>query len=171
MSANFSCYGETAILTPHVDKLAAIGAHHHRSGRGKHTGFNCQRVNHIPELFQDARLPTPVMGVVVSGLDRTTQSANGKKQNGKTDYNFDWAPKMYDSHIGLEEKRGNPSSCKFNCMVANQGSIGSPLHSFRYPSFQIIPKASHPGERQAASLLPRDPVLLRVGPLIWIQFG
>ena len=64
MSANFSCYGETAIQTPHVDALArrgmkftrafvtapvcstcrsafitgmyqtSIGAHHHRSGRG-----------------------------------------------------------------------------------------------------------------------------------------
>ena len=65
MSANFSCYGETAIETPNVDRLAArgvrftnayvtapvcstcrsafitgmyqtsIGAHHHRSGRGE----------------------------------------------------------------------------------------------------------------------------------------
>src|SRR5438309_9053528 len=65
MSANFSCYGETTIRTPHVDRLAAegtrfarafvtapvcspcrsalitgcyqttIGAHHHRSGRGE----------------------------------------------------------------------------------------------------------------------------------------
>jgi hypothetical protein len=65
MSANFSCYGENAIETPNVDKLAedgllftkayatspvcstfrtslitgmyqnSIGAHHHRSGRGK----------------------------------------------------------------------------------------------------------------------------------------
>ena len=65
MSANFSCYGEKTIQTPHVDRLAAeglrftrayatspvcstfrsamitgmyqtsIGAHHHRSGRGK----------------------------------------------------------------------------------------------------------------------------------------
>ena len=65
MSGNFSCYGETLIRTPHVDKLAAdgtrfcrafvtasvcspcrsalvtgcyqttIGAHHHRSGRGE----------------------------------------------------------------------------------------------------------------------------------------
>src|SRR4051795_12611149 len=65
MSPNFSCYGETTIRTPHVDRLAAegtrftsafvtapvcspcrsalitgcyqttIGAHHHRSGRGE----------------------------------------------------------------------------------------------------------------------------------------
>src|SRR5574341_1494589 len=64
MSANFSCYGEKLIQTPHVDRLAregtrfthafttapvcspsrsalitgmyqtSIGAHHHRSGRG-----------------------------------------------------------------------------------------------------------------------------------------
>ena len=65
MSANFSCYGEKVIETPHVDRLAkegllfthayatspvcstfrsslitgmyqnSIGAHHHRSGRSK----------------------------------------------------------------------------------------------------------------------------------------
>ena len=28
MSANFSCYGETAIQTPHVDSLAALRAIH-----------------------------------------------------------------------------------------------------------------------------------------------
>jgi hypothetical protein len=72
MSANFSCYGESAIETPNVDQLAAdgvtftnayvtapvcstcrsafitgmyqtsIGAHHHRSGRG-------ERKIHLPE--------------------------------------------------------------------------------------------------------------------------
>ena len=66
MSPDFSCYGETVIQTPHVDRLAtegvrftrayatspvcstfrsalitgmyqtATGTHHHRSGRGKH---------------------------------------------------------------------------------------------------------------------------------------
>ena len=84
MSANFSCYGENAIETPHVDKLAqegllftkayatspvcstfrtalitgryqnSIGAHHHRSGRGKNRIQLPDGVRPIPETFQEA---------------------------------------------------------------------------------------------------------------------
>lgn len=82
MSANFSCYGETAIATPNVDKLAAegtrfsrayvtapvcsacrsalitgmyqtsIGSHHHRSGRGELKIQLPGGVSPLPELFQ-----------------------------------------------------------------------------------------------------------------------
>lgn len=84
MSANFSCYGETAIQTPAVDRLAAegtkftrayvtapvcstcrsalitgmyqttIGAHHHRSGRGELKIHLPEGVRPVPELFQKA---------------------------------------------------------------------------------------------------------------------
>src|SRR5688572_11415376 len=81
MSANFSCYGETAILTPHVDRLAregtmfknafvtapvcspcrsamitgmyqtSIGAHHHRSGRGTERIRLADGIALVPSLF------------------------------------------------------------------------------------------------------------------------
>ncbi len=84
MSANFSCYGEQAIQTPHVDALAkdglrltrayatspvcstfrsalitgmyqtTIGAHHHRSGRGEHRIQLPEGVRPVPAIFQDA---------------------------------------------------------------------------------------------------------------------
>ena len=84
MSPNFSCYGETVIQTPHVDRLAAeglrftrayatspvcstfrsalitgmyqttTGTHHHRSGRGKHRISLPAKVKPVPELFQEA---------------------------------------------------------------------------------------------------------------------
>jgi arylsulfatase A-like enzyme len=84
MSANFSCYGEKQIKTPHVDALAAqglrftrayatspvcsvfrsalitgmyqtsIGVHHHRSGRGKHRIELPDGMQPIPALFQKA---------------------------------------------------------------------------------------------------------------------
>ena len=84
MSANFSCYGEKQIQTPHVDQLAregirftrayatspvcstfrsamitgmyqtTIGAHHHRSGRGKHRITLPEGVQPVPALFQNA---------------------------------------------------------------------------------------------------------------------
>src|SRR5687768_14359306 len=84
MSAHFSCYGEQTIRTPHVDRLAAegvrferafvtgpicsisrsalitglyqtsIGAHHHRSGRGKMKIHLPEGVTPVPRLFKDA---------------------------------------------------------------------------------------------------------------------
>ncbi len=84
MSAHLSCYGETLIQTPAVDKLAAegtrftrayvtapvcsacrsalitgmyqttIGAHHHRSGRGELKIHLPDGVAPVPELFQKA---------------------------------------------------------------------------------------------------------------------
>ncbi len=84
MSAHFSCYGETLIQTPHVDRLAregtrfanafvtapvcspsrsalitgmyqtSIGAHHHRSGRGVEKITLPAGVAPVPVLFQKA---------------------------------------------------------------------------------------------------------------------
>ncbi len=84
MSVNFSCYGETAIQTPNVDRLASegtrfrrayvtapvcsacrsalitgmyqttIGSHHHRSGRGKLKINLPEDVQPVPVLFQKA---------------------------------------------------------------------------------------------------------------------
>lgn len=126
MSANFSCYGEKTIQTPAVDRLAeegllfsrayatspvcstfrsslitgmyqnSIGSHHHRSGRGKHRIQLPQGVKPIPELFQKAGYYT----CIGSGLRKYDfrSLATNKQKRGKTDYNFDWDVKMYDSH-------------------------------------------------------------------------
>ena len=107
MSANFSCYGEKTIRTPHVDQLAAggtrfskafvtapvcspcrsalitgcyqttIGAHHHRSGRGELKINLPGDVVPVPVLFQKAGYHTCIGGFCSTG-DRL----------GKTDYNF-----------------------------------------------------------------------------------
>ena len=126
MSANFSCYGENAIETPNVDKLAedgllftqtyatspvcstfrtalitgmyqnSIGAHHHRSGRGKNKIKLPEGVRPIPEIFQKAGYFT----CIGSGLEnfdfRSLPTKTGRR--GKTDYNFDWDTQIYDSH-------------------------------------------------------------------------
>ena len=115
MSANFSCYGETAIQTPHVDALArrgikftrafvtapvcstcrsafitgmyqtSIGAHHHRSGRGDQKIRLPKHIQLVPALFQKAGYHTSITGWPGS-----------KGRLGKTDYNFEWDPSVYD---------------------------------------------------------------------------
>ena len=109
MSANFSSYGEKAIQTPHVDRLAregtrfanafvtapvcspcrsalitgmyqtSIGAHHHRSDRGELKIHLPPGVVPVPKLFQQAGYYT----CIGSGLPVGTGSAGKKgKRNG-----------------------------------------------------------------------------------------
>jgi arylsulfatase A-like enzyme len=107
MSANFSCYGEKLIETPHVDRLAkegtkftrafvtapvcspcrsalitgmyqtTIGSHHHRSGRGVEKIHLPTGVEPIPVLFQQAGYFT----CIGSGLPESARDGQpGKKK-------------------------------------------------------------------------------------------
>lgn len=126
MSANFSCYGETAIETPNVDKLAAgglkftnayvtapvcstcrsafitgmyqtsIGAHHHRSGRGEKKIRLPENIKLVPKLFQDAGYHTSITGWPIKG------------KLGKTDYNFEWDTSVYDANDWSKRNKGQP---------------------------------------------------------------
>ena len=128
MSANFSCYGEKLIETPNVDALAkqgvqfnkafvtapvcstcrsafitgmyqtSIGAHHHRSGRGKQKIRLPESVELVPTLFQKA------------GYHTSIQSWPGSRKGrlGKTDYNFEWDASAYDSGTWDDRKPGQP---------------------------------------------------------------
>ncbi len=127
MSADFSCYGQTLIATPHVDALAAsgwqfnrafvtapvcspcrsalitgmyqtsIGAHHHRSGRGPLKIRLPDNVRPIPELFQEAGYYTTISSWPVK-----------RDQLGKTDYNFQWNRSMYNGADWRQRPSGQP---------------------------------------------------------------
>lgn len=137
MSANFSCYGEKTIRTPHVDRLAeqgarftrayatspvcstfrsamitgmyqtSIGVHHHRSGRGK---------EHRIVLPEGVRAVPEIfqdagyytcMGSGLPGLDASGNPTETDRL-GKADYNFDWHAEMYDSPDWAGRKDGQP---------------------------------------------------------------
>lgn len=136
MSADFSCYGETLVATPHVDRLAVegtlftrafvtapvcssarsamitgcyqttIGAHHHRSGRGQHRIQLPEGVVPLPELMREAGYFTCI-GSGVPGLDHRGLPVETERR-GKTDYNFDWDPAIYDSHDWAGRAKGQP---------------------------------------------------------------
>ena len=127
MSANFSCYGEKTIETPNVDALAkrgvqfnnafvtapvcstcrsafitgmyqtAIGAHHHRSGRGEKKLHLPGGVRPVPELFQEAGYYTTCSSWPIR-----------PGRLGKTDYNFEWDAKMYDGSDWTKRKKRQP---------------------------------------------------------------
>ncbi len=127
MSAHFGCYGETNIETPNVDRMAerglkfekafitapvcsparsalitgmyqtSIGVHQHRSGRGKEKIYLPDHVKMIPKMFQEA------------GYYTCNANGPGKNPNrGKTDYNFEFDPAVYDGTDWSERKEGQP---------------------------------------------------------------
>jgi arylsulfatase A-like enzyme len=136
ISANLSCYGEQAIETPHLDRLAAegvrfeqayvtapvcsacrsamitgmyqtsIGVHHHRSGRGKLRIKLPEPVEPLPVLFQRAGYYT----CNGNGVPRASEGGRDARpvRLGKTDYNFDWDPSMFDGDDWAGRAPGQP---------------------------------------------------------------
>ncbi len=182
MSANLSCYGETLIKTPHVDQLAAsgvrftrayvtapvcstnrsalitgmyqttIGAHHHRSGRGERKIRLPDGVRPIPELFQAAGYYTAI-----------TAWPNGPQRRlGKTDYNFEWDPAIYDGSDWSNRKPGQP----FFAQVQLPGGKhrGGKLKTFERMAKradELFGNHTDPQKVKLPPYYPRDPVLLR----------
>jgi arylsulfatase A-like enzyme len=136
MSPNFSCYGEKLISTPNVDRLAkegtkfssayvtapvcspcrsalitgmyqtTIGAHHHRSGRGKLKIKLPEGVVPLPVLFKQQGYFTCIgSGLPGIGSNGLPSRREGK---GKDDYNFEWDKAMYDSSDWAGRADGQP---------------------------------------------------------------
>lgn len=138
MSANFGCYGEKAIKTPYVDQLAkdgvkftnaivtcpvcspcrsalvtgmyqtSIGAHQHRSGRGKLKIQLPKQVELIPAIFKKAGYLS--LNLTINDFLKTGRSlmVNPKVKVAKTDYNFEWDNSAYDNTHWATRKKGQP---------------------------------------------------------------
>lgn len=127
MSAHFSTYGETAIETPHLDRMAdegvkftrafvtapvcstnrsafitgmyqtTIGSHNHRSGRGELKIHLPDHIKLVPQIFQEAGYYTTISRWPVQ-----------PDQLGKTDYNFEWDRSVYDGSDWTRREPGQP---------------------------------------------------------------
>ncbi len=180
MSANFSCYGETAIKTPYVDRLAregtrftrafvtapvcspcrsalitgcyqtTIGAHHHRSGRGELKIHLPDGVEPVPALFKRAGYYTCIGGPGVK---------SGRL--GKTDYNFEWDPAIYDAGDWAGRQPGQP----FFMQVELHGGKYRGAHPQQYDAwakrvFRELGSNVSPEVVVLPPYYPRDPVLV-----------
>ena len=175
MSANFSAYGETTIQTPHVDRLAregtlfrhafvtapvcspcrsalitgmyqtTINAHHHRSGRGVEKIRLPEGVEPVPALFKRAGYFTAIGGPLVKG-----------KELAKTDYNFEWDPRIYDSNDWSSRQPGQP----FFMQVQLHGGKYREGKNWAETVRKSLGTLTSPESVKLPRYYPRDPVLL-----------
>lgn len=189
MSANFSCYGETAIRTPHVDRLAregtkfthafvtapvcspcrsalitgmyqtSIGAHHHRSGRGVEKIHLPAGVEPVPVLFQRAGYYTCI-GSGLPGIGRAGKQRGGGL--GKTDYNFEWDASMYNGADWSARQPGQPFFMQVQLAGGKlRGGNDASAQKLSARAQQEFGAAVQPVEVALPPYYPRDPVLLR----------
>jgi arylsulfatase A-like enzyme len=189
MSANFSCYGETGVRTPHVDRLAregtrftrayatapvcspyrsalitgmyqtTIGAHHHRSGRGERRIQLPEGVRPIAELFQQAGYWTCI-GSGLPGSDFRSRPA-ARDRLGKTDYNFDWDRAMYHSHDWAARQAGQPFFMQVQLHGGKlRGDSVTTNANFVQRVVQQLGRATDPASVVLPPYYPPDPLLL-----------
>jgi arylsulfatase A-like enzyme len=190
-SAHFSCYGETTIQTPHVDRLAregtrftrafvtapvcspcrsalitgcyqtSIGAHQHRSGRGVEKIRLPEGVRPVPELFQEAGYYTCI-GSGLPGESRAGKQARAGGQLGKTDYNFEWNPKMFDGADWAGRKPGQPFFMQAQLAGGKlRGGSDATAQRLAERAKSELGDATDPAKVTLPPYYPRDPVLLR----------
>jgi len=182
MSPHFSCYGEKTISTPNVDRLAAegvrftqahvtapvcspcrsalitgmyqtsIGAHHHRSGRGSVHLSLPAGVEPVPVLFQRAGYFTCI-----------GNGQPGKRdERGKTDYNFDWDPAIYDSGDWAGRKEGQPFFMQVQLPGGKlRGDTAETAEKLSARAARELGTSTAPDTVSLPPYYPRDPVLLQ----------
>jgi arylsulfatase A-like enzyme len=176
MSLPFGCYGERTIQTPNVDALArsgvrferafvtapvcsaarsalitgmyqtSIGAHHHRSGRGRQKISLPRHVRLIPQLFREA-------GYFVCNTGRVAppspQAGPKSRRLGKTDYNFACdAAQLYDGAHWLQRPAGKPFFAQFQLRGGKARTAKTP-------------RPVDPGQVRLPPYYPDDPVIRR----------
>ena len=180
MSANFSCYGETTIQTPNVDRLAAdgvrfskayitcpvcspcrsalitgmyqttIGAQNHRSGRGAEKIYLPDGVEPVPALFRRAGYYTCIGG------------GSPQSKHGKTDYNFQYDRAIYDGADWSGRRPGQPFFMQVMLSGGKQrGGKTANAQALSKRAEKAFGAAVAPQDVVLPPYYPRDPVIAR----------
>lgn len=146
-----------------------IGAHHHRSGRGVEKIVLPTGVEPVPAIFQRAGYYT----CIGSGLPAVSRSGKKKKKDadpdggggdglGKTDYNFEWDPKIYDSSDWAGRKPGQPFFMQVQLAGGKlRGGSDANAKQLAERAKTELGGATDPEKVTLPPYYPRDPVILR----------
>ena len=173
-SPHFGCYGEKAIQTPNVDKLAAdgvlfehayvtgpicspsrsalitgmyqtsIGAQNHRSGVGTEKIHLPSGVELIPRLLQKAGYYTCNSGYYPS------------RKKGKTDYNFEFDSRVFDGADWAGRKPGQPFFAQIQLLGGKNRDEPAELAKAR----QKLGNATPTDKLKLPPYYPRTPAML-----------
>ncbi|MBI5832543.1 MAG: sulfatase [Armatimonadetes bacterium] len=174
-TAHFGCYGERTITTPRVDQMAAegvvfrqafctgpvcsasrsgvitgsyqtaVGAHHHRSGRGVEPVHLPAGVEPLPLLLQRAGYWTSLQAEPV-----------GDGRLGKTDYNFVWPRAMFDG----TELGQRPDDRPFFAQITLWGGKHRESATWHDRARVALGSLTDPESVELPPYYPRDPVFL-----------
>ncbi|HUR57245.1 MAG TPA: sulfatase [Opitutaceae bacterium] len=141
-----------------------IGSHHHRSGQGVEKIHLPAGVVPVPKIFQDAGYYTCI-GSGLPGVNRNAKAANKKKGGdglGKTDYNFEWDPKIYNSNDWAGRKPGQPFFMQVQTAGGKlRGGDDASARKLSERAKAELGSATDPEKVTLPPYYPRDPVLLR----------
>lgn len=145
-----------------------IGAHQHRSGRGELKVHLPEGIEPIPAILQRAGYHT----CIGSGLIAASDSANGAKGSGKakgksglgkTDYNFEYDPAIYDGADWSTRAEGQPFFMQVQLAGGKlrEGPMEKRDEKFRSKVREAFGSTTDPEEVVLPPHYPRDPVLLQ----------
>ena len=143
-----------------------IGAHQHRSGRGEEKIHLPAGVEPVPALFQRAGYYTCI-GTGLPSMNRQGKKAKanaegGKRALGKTDYNFEWDEKIYDSNDWSGRKAGQPFFMQVQLGGGKlRGGSDTNARQLSERAKKEFGAATDPEKVTLPPYYPRDPVLLR----------
>ena len=145
-----------------------ISAHQHRSGRGTEKIVLPSGVVPVPAIFQQAGYFTCIgSGLVDAGAAGKAKGKNAKKAGaggglGKTDYNFEWDPKIYDANDWAGRKAGQPFFMQVQLAGGKlRGGIDAQAQALAARAKAEFGAATDPEKVVLPPYYPRDPVLLR----------
>jgi arylsulfatase A-like enzyme len=174
MSPHFGCYGDQVIATPNVDRLASngvlferafttgsicspsrsalitgsyqtsIGAQNHRSGVGLEKIHLPPGVELVPRLFQRA------------GYYTCNGGYHPAQRKGKTDYNFEFDPHIYDGTDWSGRKPGQPFFAQIQLLGGKTRDLPAELAKARQQLGSATPKEELP----IPPYYPRTPAIL-----------
>ena len=145
----------------------SIGAHHHRSGRGVEKIDLPDGVVPVPAQFQKAGYFTCIGSGLTGEPKRGKKAAKGDGKGGvgglgKTDYNFEWDPKIYDSHDWATRKPGQPFFMQVQLAGGKlRGGTDASAIKLLATAAKEFGAGTDPEKVTLPPYYPRDPVLLR----------